>query len=213
MTPAERTSMVVSLAALLVSAGTAYFQFFWENQDFRVQWLLSDDFPRLDYEPNPPPEEGGHITTKINPTAILINQGNQNIVVTDIGFTLLYSLNANPKNIWSHGTNPPLHHCNDLKKAIGSLGQWERIKIGEKDEPAHPLVIEPGKTIPVRIHMRQINEMTDKSWRPSSEVTTCFYFRLIDKDGVAHERTIPALTYSASGGRGNEQSAAIQLLD
>jgi hypothetical protein len=150
----------------------------------------------------------------MSPTFVLMNHGNQNVVITDVGFILLYSNESNPTNVWSHGTNPPLEDCNDSRKAKGSLGSWERIRIGTVEEEARPIVVEPGKTFPVRTHLRKVNEMVNQTWKiPNSQVTTCFYIRLIDLEGVEHERTIPALTFGSGGGKGGKQSSAIQLLN
>jgi hypothetical protein len=143
---------------------------------------------------------------------VLMNRGNQNVIVTNISMELLYSKGADPSNVWSHGTNPELNECG--RTGIGgALASWETISINGKNEESRPLVIEPGKSVPVRIYFHNLLEIVDKSWTNDSEVTTCFYFRLIDLNGKSHDRKIPAFRFGSGGGKGMEQSAAIALLN
>jgi hypothetical protein len=212
MTKSERLSLVTSLAAIVVSLVSAYFQFFWRDDDLRVQWYFEDTgIPSLVFVPNAQRDAYASIRIDISPTMVFVNTGNQNVTVTDVSLVLLQSANAPVGNIWRHGENPPLSKCYDSSLG-GALASWQRVAIGNEVKEARPIVIDAGSSVPVRIWFRQLEETVDKSWRGNSEVTTCFSFQLIDSRGRGYTRSMPAQRFTSGGGAGEEHEAAVDLL-
>lgn len=212
MTSAERLSLVTSVLAILVSLASAYFQFCWRSDHLAVQWFFEDQgWPSLAHVPSVAPESYSSIRINMSPSLVFANSGNQNVTVTRVALLLLQDSRAPVGNIWRHGTNPPLSECHDQSSG-GAVAFWERFAIGEGSEEARPIVIEAGKSLPIRIWFRQLDESVDGSWRADSEVTTCFEFQLIDSRGRAYSKRVPALRFGSSGGAGEERDGAVDLL-
>jgi hypothetical protein len=212
MTNAERLSVATSLVAIVVSLLSAYFQFFWRNDDLRVQWYFEHEgIPSLVFVPKPEPTANASIRIDMSPTMVFANAGNQNVTLTDISLVLLQNSNVPVGNIWRHGDNPPLAKCYD-ESLGGAVGSWERVAVESDTKVAQPMVIEAGKSVPVRVWFRQLDETVDNSWRGDSEVTTCFAFHFIDSRGRDYTRQVPAQRFSSSGGTGEERDDAIDLL-
>jgi hypothetical protein len=212
MTKSERLTLAASLVAILISLVNAYFQFFWRDDDLRVQWYFEDTgIPSLVF--NPAPRPGAYASIRINmiPTVVFVNTGNQNVTVTDVKLVLLQSASAPVGNIWRNGENPRLSECFDSSLG-GALASWQRVAIGNESNEARPIVINAGSSVPVRIWFRQIEEAVDESWQANSEVTTCFSFQLIDSKGRGYTRRIPAMRFTSSGGTGGERETAVDIL-
>jgi hypothetical protein len=212
MKTAERVTLSVSVVAILLSLVTAYFQFFWRNDDLRVHWYFEGDgFPSLVFLPKTKTSDRASIRLNMSPMMVFTNAGNQNVTLRDVNFVLLQRQDAPVGNIWRHGENPPLAKCYDQSLG-GAIASWERIGIDNDVKQARPIVIDPGKSVPVRIWFRQLDEAVDDSWRANSEVTGCFAFDIIDSRGRGYTRQVPALRFSSGGGSGEEHDHVIELL-
>jgi hypothetical protein len=213
MTTSERVSLVTSVVAVVISLLATYFQFFWSDQDLRLQWYPGDTgFPSLKIIRAAPSTNNGSITVKMSPAFVLVNSGNLPASLAEIRLTLLYSGGASPTNVWTHGTTPPLSACYDEKYG-GSNVSWETLTLDGEERRARPITIRPGDIVSFRTTFRELSEMTDSSWRYDSEVTTCFSFELVDSNGERTTKRIPAFQFGTTGGRSEDRSGPVQLLE
>lgn len=212
MTNAERVSIAASLVAIIVSLVTAYFQFFWRNDDFRVQWYFEHaGVPSLEFVPRDEPSGTASIRIDMSPTFVFLNAGNQNVTLKNVSVLLLQNRDAPVANIWRHGENPPLSTCYDTALG-GAEASWQRFTFEGEVKDARPIVIDAGKSVPVRVWFRQLDETVDHSWRADSEVTTCFVFNFIDSRGRDYTKRVPAQRFGSSGGAGEEREDSVDLL-
>jgi hypothetical protein len=212
MTTAERSTLFISLLAIIISLLGIYFQFFWKHDALSLRWYMGErGWATMTLEPAGAVAGNAIIKLRMSPSMVFINSGNTPIAIAGIRWKLLYNKNTEATNVWNHGNNPSLSACHD-ERSGGAIAPWQSLGIEGQTQDAHPLTIEPGRIVPLEIFFRDLEEQVDSTWRADSEVTTCIEVELIDANGRSVTRGIPALTIGTGGTRGDKGDAAIRLL-